>query len=157
MEGFKNEMLLNKIEKHYRKNNEFLSVRKLKEIAKDEGIKVGTDNAARLIRAVKKKYSNASSKQLESMASLIGKPLEEVAKEIEHLAMRENISTMTKAQLCTALCALRPYTYAEAKELSRDELRKRVIEVRRQEKAAEFQFLIGFYADYENPSSYLPQ
>lgn len=148
------ERLLHEIEKHYLENNDFLTVRELKVLAKEKGIKVGTDKAAELIRAVKKKYSNALSKQLEAMAALIGKPLDEVVKEIEHLAKTADISTMTKSQLCTALCALRPYSYARVRELSRDELRKQVIEVRRQEKAAEFRFLIGFYSDYENPSSY---
>lgn len=149
------ERLLHEIEKHYRETNDFLTVRELKALAKNRGIKIGTDKAAELIRTVKKKYSSAPSKQLEAMAALIGKPLDEVAKEIENLSKNENISTMTKSQLCTALCALRPYTYAEARELSRDELRKRVIDVRRQEKAAEFRFLVNTsFANYENPSTH---
>lgn len=142
--------LLHEIEKNYRDTGEFLSVRGLKEFAKNKEIKVGTDKARQLLDLVKKKHSRDSSKRLEAMAAIIGKPLEEVTENIQHLALKKNISVMTKAELCTALCALRPYSYVEAQALTRDELRKKVTEYRQQTRATEFLMDVGIYADYED-------
>lgn len=128
--------LLREIKKHHLENEgEFLSVRKLKAFAKERGIKLGTDKAGELIRTVKQEYSN---RELETMAAYIGKPLEEIRQDIEDLAMTRSISTMTKDQLCIAVCHLAPFSYSEIKDYKRDELREIVVQRRTREKTDRF-------------------